>query len=95
MSAIPSFLIRGRPVPGSRQKPWKKSRYSWKRITGTSHAVAGTQTTHAHGLGRTPIQVLIEPVAATDTVYTSAASDATNISVKSLGTAVAFVAWVL
>lgn len=65
-----------------------------KIITGTTHASAGTESTHPHLLGRTPNVVLVLPNA-NATIYKSKASDKTNFYLKSSGSATAFTAFVL
>lgn len=72
-----------------------------KRITGTTSGTANTTTTHAHGLtdyaGRAVVPnivILVPGAGATSHVYEQAAADATNISVRSPGTSIAFVAYV-
>jgi hypothetical protein len=50
------------------------------KISGTTHATAGTQTTHGHGQG-TPKAVVIVPKS-NGVVYLSAEPDSTNIYVK-------------
>jgi len=65
-----------------------------KLITGTTHASAGTQSTHAHGLGVIPTWVIITPTA-NGVVYKSAASDATNIYLKASANSITFEAIVI
>lgn len=60
-----------------------------KKISGTSHATAGTQTTHAHGEPKIPFFVLIVSKG-NGVVYISAAADATNFYVKGSASAIAF-----
>lgn len=98
MNGYPPTFPRGRANPSLRKADTVVRRQTapWRRITGTSHGTPGTTTTHAHGLGRAPRAVWIEPLATVEnTPSISAASDATNISVRSLGVSQAFVAWVL
>lgn len=70
---------------------------TWVRITGTSHFTPGSTTTHAHGLGRVPRYVWIERLQSQPalTPYEGGSPDATNISIKSQGSGINFVAWVL
>lgn len=94
MSGLPTFLIEGQPnrkLTGS----LRRSQYRWKKVTGTSHGTPGTQTTHAHGLGRTPRMVIFEKIANDVSIYESAAADGTNISVKSSAATQSFTAWVI
>lgn len=96
--AVPPTFPQGRlpAMHGRRPDTNLFRKATWKRLTGTSHGTPGSTTTHAHGLGAAPAAVWIEPNATLEnTPSISAASDATNISVRSLGTSVAFVAWVL
>jgi hypothetical protein len=65
-----------------------------KIITGTTHASAGTESTHPHYLGRTPNVVLVLPEA-NATIYKSKASDSTNFYLKSSANATAFTAFIL
>lgn len=65
-----------------------------KIITGTTNASAGTESTHAHYLGRTPNVVLVLPDA-NATIYKSKAPDATNIYLKSSANSTAFTAFIL
>jgi len=51
------------------------------KISGVTHGTPGTQTTHAHGLGKTPLFVFIVPKS-NGVVYISALADTTNIYVK-------------
>jgi hypothetical protein len=76
----------------------------WKRITGTAHATPGTETTHAHGLGRVPVGVLFFDADGSlfvdEGVYLGADAeaagwDATNIYVKATAVSDTFVAWVI
>ncbi len=64
-----------------------------KVVSGTTHATAGTQTSHAHNLGRVPSIVLITPKS-NGVVYVSAAADATNIYVKGSASSLQFDAYV-
>ena len=98
MNGYPPTFPRGRMSNGMRKPDTvvKRQEATWKRITGTSSGTIGTTTTHAHGLGRAPRAVWIEPLATVEnTPSISAASDTTNISVRSLAASQAFVAWVL
>lgn len=52
-----------------------------KKITGTTHASAGTQSTHPHYLGKTPNMVFITSKG-DGVVYISASADDTNIYLK-------------
>lgn len=63
-------------------------------ITGTSHASAGTESSHAHGLGKTPTAWWPLPTA-NGVIYKSKASDATNIYVKASANSVTFEAYCL
>jgi hypothetical protein len=65
-----------------------------KILTGTTHASAGTESTHPHYLNKTPRVVLVLPDA-NGVIYKSKASDATNIYLKSSENATAFTAFVL
>lgn len=65
-----------------------------KIITGTTNASAGTESTHAHYLGRTPNVVLVLPDA-NATIYKSKAPDATNIYLKSSANSTSFTAFIL
>lgn len=49
--------------------------------SGTTHAITGTQTTHAHGVGGTPDFVAITSKG-NGVVYLSSLTDATNIYIK-------------
>lgn len=62
---------------------WPQPLTNWfvTRITGTTSATVGTQTTHAHGCGRIPVTYLIREKGA-GVVYESATADSTNIYVK-------------
>jgi len=63
-------------------------------ITGTTSGSAGTETSHAHYLSKTPNIVLLL-TEANATIYKSKASDPTNFYVKSSGTSTPFTAFVL
>jgi hypothetical protein len=63
-------------------------------ISGTTSATAGTQTTHAHGLGKVPDRILITEKG-NGIVYVSAAADATNIYVSASAASIPFDAWVI
>ena len=65
-----------------------------KIITGTTNAIAGTESTHAHMLGRTPNVVLVLPDA-NATIYKSRAPDATNFYLKSSANSTSFTAFIL
>lgn len=65
-----------------------------KIITGTTNASAGTESTHAHMLGRTPNVVLVLPDA-NATIYKSKAPDATNFYLKSSANSTSFTAFIL
>ena len=65
-----------------------------KIITGTTNASAGTESTHAHMLGRTPNVVLVLPDA-NATVYKSKASDSNNFYLKSSANSTPFTAFIL
>ena len=65
-----------------------------KIITGTTNASAGTESTHAHMLGRTPNVVLVLPDA-NATIYKSRAPDATNFYLKSSANSTSFTAFIL
>lgn len=96
--AVPPTFPNGRLPAATGRRPDTNlfTKGTWKRLTGTSNAVADTQTSHAHGLGVAPRYVWIEPNATLENTPTvNAASDATSIFVRSKGTNVPFVAWVL
>lgn len=63
------------------------------KVTGTTSATAGTETTHAHTLGAVPDFVSLTPKA-NGTLYWTTAPDATNIYLKSSGTSTPFEALV-
>ena len=63
-------------------------------VSGTTDASAGTQSTHAHGLGYVPRRTVLLPKGA-GTVYQSAEPDATNIYLKATANSIAFDAYVL
>lgn len=65
-----------------------------RKITGTTHASAGTETTHPHYMGRIPSYVYITPTS-NGTIYLSKASDKTNIYVKSSASSSTFDAYIL
>ena len=65
-----------------------------KIITGTTDASAGTESTHAHYLGRTPNIVLVLSEA-NATVYKSKASDSKNFYLKSSANSTPFTAFIL
>lgn len=65
-----------------------------KIITGTTNASAGTESAHAHMLGRTPNVVLVLPDA-NATIYKSRAPDATNFYLKSSANSTSFTAFIL
>ena len=65
-----------------------------KKISGTTSASAGTQTSHPHYLGRTPSFVFITPKS-NGTIYVSATADKTNIYVKGSDPSLDFDAYVL
>lgn len=58
-------------------------------ISGTTSATVGTQTTHAHGMGRTPTFWFLKHKS-NGVVYESAVADATNIYVKGSAASLAF-----
>lgn len=62
-------------------------------VSGTTDASAGTQSSHAHGLGYTPKRVQLLPKS-NGIVYQSAAPDATNIYVKGSANSLTFDAYV-
>ena len=62
-------------------------------VSGTTDATAGTQSTHAHGLGYTPKRVQLLPKS-NGVVYQSASPDATNIYVKGSANSLTFDAYV-
>jgi len=67
-----------------------------KIVTGTTSATAGTQTSHAHGLGIAPdvnhIMILSKGAGV---VYLSALPTDTYIFVKSTGSSIDFAAWII
>ena len=65
-----------------------------KIITGTTDDSAGTESTHAHYLGRTPNIVLVLSEA-NATVYKSKASDSKNFYLKSSANSTPFTAFIL
>ena len=80
---------------------WSNERYRigsdqmlCKIITGTTHASAGTESTHPHYLNKTPNIVLLL-TEANATIYKSKASDPTNFYLKSSANSTPFTAFVL
>jgi hypothetical protein len=65
-----------------------------KIITGTTHATAGTESTHAHKLSKTPRFTFVLPTMKSY-VYQSKAPDATNIYLKASENSTTFTAFVI
>jgi len=65
-----------------------------RKITGTTHASAGTETTHPHYLGRIPSYIFITPTS-DGIIYKSKSPDKTNIYVKGSAISLTFDAYVL
>ena len=65
-----------------------------KKIEGTTHASAGTETTHPHYLGRIPSFVFITSTS-NGVVYKSKAADKTNFYVKGSAASLTFNAYIL
>ena len=65
-----------------------------RKITGTTHASAGTETTHLHYMGRIPGYVYITPTS-NGIIYLSKASDKTSIYVKGSASNLTFDAYIL
>lgn len=58
-------------------------------ISGTTSGTIGTQTSHAHGGGKTPLFYFIKPKS-NGVVYESAVADTTNIYVKGSAASLTF-----
>jgi len=65
-----------------------------KKISGTTHASGGTETTHPHYLGRIPSYVFITPTS-NGTIYQSTSADKTSIYVKGSASSLTFDAYIL
>ncbi|MHA1482130.1 MAG: hypothetical protein ACTSQA_01670 [Candidatus Heimdallarchaeaceae archaeon] len=65
-----------------------------KKITGTTHATPGTETTHLHYLGRTPSFIFITSTS-NGLVYKSKAADKTSFYVKGSAANLTFDAYIL
>lgn len=88
---IESFLSRLKETE-TRLRERDKIQLSYllgRKISGTTHATPGTQTTHPHYLGRTPAMVFITPKG-NGVVYSSASPTDTNIYVKGSASPVDF-----
>ena len=78
----PGAIIWGETSPGP-------TAYESHQISGTTSATAGTELALAHGLGYTPLRVVLTPTG-NGNVYRSKASDATSIYVKSGAASITF-----
>jgi hypothetical protein len=58
-------------------------------ISGTTSGTIGTQTSHAHGGGKTPVFILIIPTS-NGVIYRSASTDTSNIYVKGSAASLTF-----
>jgi len=65
-----------------------------RKISGTTHASGGTETSHKHYLGGIPSFVFITPTS-NGTIYQSKSADKTNIYVKGSASSLTFDAYIL